>query len=128
MINGGHFDLPRGMSKGFVLVLVFCAFWLTSRVQAAPVHQELVVGQVQVWEDRSATATLDQILAQRAQFTDLHTDAPNYGFTGSAYWLRIPVKNPDNVPSRFYLDIKNSGLDYVTLYVVGNATGMCQEW
>jgi hypothetical protein len=122
MINGGHFDLPRGMSKGFVLVLVFCAFWLTSRVQAAPVHQELVVGQVQVWEDRSATATLDQILAQRAQFTDLHTDAPNYGFTGSAYWLRIPVKNPDNVPSRFYLDIKNSGLDYVTLYVVGNAT------
>jgi hypothetical protein len=110
------------MSKGFVLVLVFCAFWLTSRVQAAPVHQELVVGQVQVWEDRSATATLDQILAQRAQFTDLHTDAPNYGFTGSAYWLRIPVKNPDNVPSRFYLDIKNSGLDYVTLYVVGNAT------
>lgn len=122
MIKGGRFGGSRAVIEQIALALVFSAFWLTSSVQAAPVRQELVVGQVQVWEDRSATATLAQILTQRAQFTDLQTTAPNYGFTASAYWFRIPVQNPDNEPNRFYLDIKNSGLDYVTLYVVGNAT------
>lgn len=122
MINSGRFGGSRPIIERLTLALVIGAVWLTSRVQAAPLHQGLVVGQVQVQEDPSGSATLDQILAQRLQFTDLHTTAPNYGFTAAAYWLRIPVQNPYNLPTTFYLDMKNSGLDHVTLYVVSNTT------
>ncbi|MFZ4662393.1 MAG: 7TMR-DISMED2 domain-containing protein, partial [Caldilineaceae bacterium] len=118
MSNSGRFGFARQVGARLALVLVLCVCWLTSWVQAAPVDQALVVGQVQVLEEPAATATLDQILAQRPHFADLHSTAPNFGFTLAAYWLRIPVQNHTNAPQVFYLDIKNSILDYATLYVV----------
>lgn len=104
---------------GFVLIIF--SLWMTGTAQAAPFRQDLIVEQVQVLEDPSTTATLDQILARRQQFTDLHT-TPNYGFTASAYWLRIPVQNQHDSSERFYLDIKQPGIDYVTLYVVSQGS------
>ena len=100
-----------------LVLLCFCLLW--PRVASAAATQPaLIVGQVQVLEDRSATATLDQILARHTEFTDLQTTAPNYGFTSSAYWLRIPVQNGQPAASTFYLDIKNPLVDYATLYLL----------
>lgn len=102
-----------------LILLLLCLSWPRIAV-ATPAESALLVGQIQVLADPSATATLDQILAKRAQFTDLHTTAPNYGFTASAYWLRIPVKNEQPKAAIFYVDIKNPLLDYATLYVISD--------
>lgn len=125
MITLSRFGVLYYLAKRLALALLVIAHLTTGSVQAAPLAQDLVVGPAQELEDPTATATLDQILAQRAQFTDLQTTAPNYGFTASAYWLRIPVTNPQQESARFYLDIKNSALDEVTLYVVSH--GSLQE-
>ena len=89
-------------------------------VYAAELSLTISIGQVQVVEDPTASASLDQILASSTRFIDLQGTAPNYNLTNSAYWFRIPVQNQQYVPDTFYLEIKNSTLDYVTLYVVHN--------
>ncbi len=118
-------NLWRDLGGRSALALLICVLGLTSVAHAAPRQQTIDVSQVQVLADPSAIATLDQILAQRAQFTDLDLTTPNFGFTPSAYWLRIPVQNQTDAPQEFYLDIKNAVLDYVTLYVVSQ--GLLQE-
>lgn len=100
------------------LLFAICIIAVTKPVQAVVPNQPLVVGPLQVLEDPSTTATLDQILARQAQFTVLSSTSPNFGFTLSAYWLRIPVQNPTSEAKVFYLDIKNLVLEYATLYVV----------
>lgn len=79
---------------------------------------DLGVGQMQVFEDPMATATLDQIIEQREKFVELNTHAPDYRFTSSAYWLRIPVQNRQAATAKFYFDIKNSLINDVQFYVV----------
>lgn len=118
MITLWRFGLLRCLARRLPLALLVCTFWPATLVQAAPLDQGLIVGQVQVLKDPTATASLAQILDQRAQFTDLDSTIPNFGFTLAAYWLRIPVQNQANTPAMFYLDIKNSTLDYATLYVM----------
>lgn len=105
-------------AKRLSFVLIICSLGMTGSIQAAPLRQALVIGQVQVLEDPSATATFHQILARRDQFTNLYTTSPYYSFTQSAYWLRLPVQNQSATPNSFYLNIKNAILDYATLYVV----------
>lgn len=100
-----------------LLLLLFCLIWpQTAVAMATPSH--LLVGQMQVLEDPSAAATFDQILARRTEFTDINAKVLNYGFSVSAYWLRIPVQNGNPAAATFYLDVKNQLLDYVTLYLV----------
>lgn len=88
-------------------------------VYAVAPPPQLIIGPIQVLEDPATTATLDDILARRTAFTDLTTSSPNYGFTTSAYWLRILVQNGQPVPTSFYLDVKNPLLDAVTLHLIG---------
>lgn len=95
--------------------------WLllsTHPIYAAEPPVDLFVGQIQVFEDPLATATLEQIFTQREHFTDLNTNAPDYRFTTSTYWLRIPVQNQQAVAANFYLDVKNVLIDDVRLYLV----------
>lgn len=125
MGNSRRIGLLEYATGRFAFALLIGVLWSTYPAQAASPAPALVIGQVQVLEDRSATAPLEQILTRRAQFTDLQTNAPNYGFTPSAYWLRIPVQSLHSTPTPFYLDIKNPGLDDVTLYVVSQ--GLLQE-
>lgn len=100
-------------------LLLLCLLW--PQIAAATASPPpLLVGQIQVLADPAATATLDQIMAQRAAFTAVHTPAPQFGFTTAAYWLRIPVQNQHAQATTFYLDIKNPLLDQVTLYVVSD--------
>lgn len=118
MINHGCYGLLSHLARRLPLGLLFCGLWLTSTVQATPLLQDLGVGQVQVLEDPSASATLGQIQTQRHQFTNLETTTPDYSYTASAYWFHMPVQNQGAASATFYLSIKNSILDYATLYVV----------
>lgn len=100
------------------LILVIMAYRWPNVSYAADATAELLVGQIQVWEDPLATATLEQVMEPRAQFVNLQTTSPNFGFTDSAYWIRIPITSQQREAATFYLDIRNSRLDNVTLYVV----------
>lgn len=100
------------------LILLLCYLLWPQRARATASLPPPVVGQMQILEDPAATATLDQILARRAAFSDIDADVLNYGFSVSAYWLRIPVQNGGPAATTFYLDVKNQLLDYVTLYLI----------
>jgi hypothetical protein len=99
-----------------LILLLCCLLWPQGARATAP--PQPVVGQMQILEDPSAAATLDQILARRAEFSAIDADVLNYGFSLSAYWLRIPVQNGGPDAATFYLDVKNQLLDYVTLYLI----------
>jgi hypothetical protein len=112
--------LMKRSSWLLLLLFVLCCHYLLPRALYAAAPTNLVVGQIGVHEDPSGSATVDQISAPGISFTALTTTAPNYGFTASTYWLRIPVQNLQPLAATFYLDIKNPLLDYVTLYVVND--------
>ncbi len=103
-----------------VLTTVFCIHLVTRPLSAAESPVALHVGQIQVMEDPSAMATLAQMLSHRTEFSDIHTTAPQFGFTAAAYWLRIPVQNLQPDADTFYLDIQNPLLDSVTLHLISN--------
>ncbi len=104
-----------------VVLTALCLVYLRPDTAAAAASPpSLIVGQIGVLADPAATATLDQIMARRAEFTDVYSPAPQFGFTAAAYWLRIPVQNQQAVATTYYLDIKNPLLDYVTLYVISD--------
>jgi 7TM diverse intracellular signalling/7TMR-DISM extracellular 2 len=104
----------------FILSIVLCLPYLLPKpLYAAVAPTSPIVGQIGVLEDPSTHATIDQILATAPAFADLTTFVPNFGITTSAYWLRIPVRNPQPEAATFYIDIKYPIIDSVTLYVVG---------
>lgn len=78
----------------------------------------IVLGQPEALEDTSARATIEQIVARRAQFRPLATPAPNYGFTGSAWWFRLPIENTREQSVQLYLKSDHVSLDELTLFVV----------
>lgn len=100
------------------LVAAIFIFYLTVPLYAALPPQSVIIGQPQFLEDRSAKASIDDILASTGQFLDLETPSPNFQFTTSAYWLRVPIHNARTEAITYYFDIKNATLDYATLYLV----------
>lgn len=106
----------------FALLPVMFLILLCPHRMYAEAPAKLFVGPVQVLEDSTTTATFEQIRARHAEFSDVHGPAPQFGFTASAYWLRIPVQNLQPAAATFYLDIQNPLLDSVTLYVISNGT------
>ena len=110
---------------GLLLCLSGLSLFITGTAYAAELPPTFIMGQVQVVEDPTTSASLDQILAPSTRFIDLQGTAPNYNLTTSAYWFRIPVQNQQQVPHTFYLEIKNPTLDHVTLYVMRN--GVARE-
>lgn len=124
MIQHSRFSVVARLAQQLPLLLLCGLLGLTgtiyadSRAMAESNDEGIVSGQLQFWEDPSTTITFAQMLRQEAQFTKAVTTTPNFGFTQSAYWLRIPVTNPQPTPGDFYLNIENSLIDHLTFYVV----------
>ena len=68
--------------------------------------------------DRNAELSLRQVLSQKNNFSNVHEKTPNYYYSSSAYWFRIPVKNNLAENKQLYLDVLFPTLDHVKLYVV----------
>ena len=52
-----------------------------------------------------------------ARFQPTHDDAPNFGFTSSAYWVRVQVDNSSSEARAWLLEVAHPQLDHVTLFV-----------
>lgn len=78
----------------------------------------IVAGQLQVLEDSSGSATIEQILERRDRFRVVPGKTPNFHFSASAFWLRLPVENRRDRMAKLFLDIRHPTLDYIDLYVL----------
>jgi diguanylate cyclase (GGDEF)-like protein len=112
-VTGLRYSRVRRLAA--VALLSWAALW---HAPAPGAGAEFAVGPRQVLEDPSGEATLEAVLAQRDRFAPLTTAVPNYSFTGSAYWFRLPVENRGNQRLRLYLKSDHIQLDHVELHVV----------
>ncbi|HJV85960.1 MAG TPA: diguanylate cyclase [Noviherbaspirillum sp.] len=71
-------------------------------------------------EDRSGTLTFDEIRNDtgRFAFTPSRTDALNFGFTRSVYWLRADLENLNSEVTHWFLECQYTVIDRIDLYVV----------
>jgi len=103
--------------KTIICMVSICLFFL-----AGPAWAEtpagISAGGLQVLTDRGAELSLRQVLSQKNNFSNVHEKTPNYYYSSSAYWFRIPVKNNLAENKQLYLDVLFPTLDHVKLYVV----------
>jgi diguanylate cyclase (GGDEF)-like protein len=90
---------------------------------AAAPPSGVVEGAREVLEDPAGAAALDEILTSRARFRPLGTRTPNYGFSASAFWFRIPVRNQRAEAVRLFAVVPHPTLDEVTLHAVDAGGG-----
>jgi EAL domain-containing protein (putative c-di-GMP-specific phosphodiesterase class I) len=70
-------------------------------------------------EDHSLTASLIY-KQQSTEWFQVDNDAPNFGYSDSAYWMRVELANPSIKPIRRVVSLKNPQADLITFYVVKN--------
>jgi signal transduction histidine kinase len=71
--------------------------------------------RIELLEDRTGTLTVEQV-ARAGGFVRSGEDIPNFGFTKSAYWLRVRVKNVRSQERAWLLELGYPMLDDVTLF------------
>jgi two-component system, sensor histidine kinase LadS len=76
-------------------------------------------------EDPSGALTLEQVSSAPGVefFRPAQHDEPSFGFSASAYWVRLAVFNPAPEPQSWVLELGYPQLDHVTLFVPGARGG-----
>ncbi|GGD10378.1 sensor domain-containing diguanylate cyclase [Halopseudomonas salina] len=106
-----------------LLAFLFChafpvyadALSLTSdltRVQLGP--------YVDYMEDPSGTLTIDQARAPSSRWLNSDQDILNFGYSASAYWLRVGLTQAEALPETYLLEIAYPVLDHVEVYIFEN--------
>jgi len=96
------------------------AFTLTSGIQAPLLPDGASGTLVQeadfaIYEDKSGRETIDSV--QSKPFRPSKQAAPNFGFSRSAYWIKLTAKNPAPEAQTFFLQIANHYLDFIDIFV-----------
>jgi two-component sensor histidine kinase len=76
-------------------------------------------GHMDILEDQARQWTIRDIVAEQvaAQFTPSHGEAPGFGFTSSAYWVRFVVVNPWDREIQWCLEVAYPPMDSIVLYI-----------
>ena len=69
-----------------------------------------------IYEDKEGDEVLQAILNRT--FLEYSNPYLNFGFSRSAYWLKIVLKNTDDLPMEIYYQYLNHYLDFVDIYLV----------
>lgn len=72
-----------------------------------------------ILEDASRSLTIQDITMERdipLRWKRSNSDAPGFGFTRSAYWLRFRIENPGSTAANIYLENTYPLLDHLDLY------------
>ncbi|MDB4975150.1 MAG: hypothetical protein JWN48_3491 [Myxococcaceae bacterium] len=87
-------------------------------VATRPLAGEPIGRAFQVLEDPSGKLTFSDVRAEAwsARFRPSERDAPSFGFSASAFWLRLEVGNGGDAPSNWLLELAYPQLDQVELY------------
>lgn len=83
-----------------------------------------LAGKMEYLEDPEGQMTLEQVRGATGFRTTPQGENPNFGYSRSAYWLRLTVTNGTAVPRDWVLEISYPSLDFVDWYApVGDAQG-----
>lgn len=115
------------LGRKFLLTLWLC-LGLTVTGKAALLTSESVrinmVRDAQFLEDKSGQLTLDQVRGMGEQFR--HWDRAgidiNFGFTTSAYWIRLPLQRTNAASKDWLLEIDYVKLDELDVYPLGSSS------
>lgn len=77
-----------------------------------------VAPHTEYWVDTSRERTFEQILQDPPDFTDLKSNAANFGMTGHAYWFRFDLDMQQTESPIWLLAIEYSNLDFVDFYMI----------
>ncbi|WP_053144200.1 hybrid sensor histidine kinase/response regulator [Pseudomonas sp. P97.38] len=115
----------------YLLMLLLCLSPLASALEFDEFTQNLPLGQaLQVFEDASGNAGLDDVLAQAAAggFKPHDKATLNAGYSRSAFWLKVDLQyrpaNPD-AQRTWLLELAYPPLDHLDLYLP-DAAGVYQ--
>jgi EAL domain-containing protein (putative c-di-GMP-specific phosphodiesterase class I)/GGDEF domain-containing protein len=75
------------------------------------------------FEDAEGALTMSALLADgvdRSVWTDSLADTPNFGYSDSAYWFRLSLKNSGSQPVRRLFEVGYPVLDSVHFYLIEN--------
>jgi signal transduction histidine kinase len=74
--------------------------------------------QLEILEDPSRELTIEQVssLAFDSQFIPSQVEVPNYGYTDSAYWVRVDMDNETNQTNEWLLEVGFANTQFVDLY------------
>ena len=69
-------------------------------------------------EDPTGDLTINDVASPEfsARFVPSDMDVPNFGFTDSAYWVRLPLRNESQLTDRWFLQVDFPNMHYVDLY------------
>ena len=124
-----HTLLPNNMLSPLSVRLVACLCFLLGLQVTPPAAEALeVVEGVEKYpvgrhlhflEDKGGTLALADILGadSQEQFQASATDMPGFGFTGSAMWGKLTIKNSLARPIHYFLIIDYPPLDYLDFYI-----------
>ena len=89
-------------------------------VAAQPLGGEPVGRRFQVLEDPAGTLSLADVrsAAWRGRFRPAQSDAPSFGFSSSAYWLRLEVANSGDNARTWLLELAYPQLDRIELFAL----------
>jgi PAS domain S-box-containing protein len=73
---------------------------------------------LEILEDPGGELTIEDVSAPDfdSHFTPSQEEVPNYGFTNSAYWLRLHLRNEAYLNDRWLLELANANMHFVDLY------------
>ncbi len=122
----------------FFLVLIACSL---SGLQVMSAHaREPVIltdeqgkyplgPHLEYLEDPTGRLTIDDVTSYEvaARFTQSQSEIPSIGLTGSAYWIRIPLRNEAHKRTEWFLLIRKPHLDEIDLYLP-DGTGQFQVY
>lgn len=110
---------------GVVCLLLVLGAWARAdapllQLQEQGQNSVVLTGYFELLEDTSAKMSLADIRAadEAGQFTPSNSNAESliYGFTPSAYWLKLQVYNPGENPLERLLEISYARLSEISLY------------
>ncbi len=113
------------MARWVTVILVLCLLPAASLAAekgdtpALPTPPGVRGEAMTIFEDPTGKLDLEEIIRRREGFHPANGPTPNYRYTRSTFWVRIPLQNEINEPKTLYLSIEQTLLDYVTLHVVG---------
>jgi hypothetical protein len=74
---------------------------------------------LEILEDSGGELTIEEVVAPEfdALFVPSQDEVPNYGFTDSAYWVRLPMENPTDQTVERLLEVGFANMHFVDLYI-----------
>lgn len=124
MSSDGH-QIVKACFIRVVSIVLVCACSLLHATSSRPVldldqsSKQVFAGHfTQYLEDPKNNITISDLLSNQYYWLNSHQEVPNFSFTESAYWFKLPVRNLSSDHSRWMLEIAYPLLDEIDLYLV----------